>query len=181
MMDWMHPLKLFDGIFTKKRRILLVCRENICRSPMAEGLLREQLSHAGFDKDIEVLSAGTHATQPGRRPDLRAERAAAIAGIDLTKIRAKRVTPKDIASSDLVLAMDKSNLEDLMRMCPEGHEYKVSLLLSHVPGEHRREVPDPYYGSTEGFETVFELLDNALAASVESLADGALREASDAR
>lgn len=151
-----------------------MCRENICRSPMAEGLLRERLVLAGLSDEVEVLSAGTHATQPGRRPDPRAERAAAIAGIDLTKIRSKRVTAKDIGESDLVLAMDKSNLEDLMRICPEGQEHKVSLLLSHVPGEQSREVPDPYYGSTEGFETVFDLLDSALSASVEEITDAVL-------
>ncbi|MFK7977792.1 MAG: low molecular weight protein-tyrosine-phosphatase [Halioglobus sp.] len=174
MIDWQRPWRMFDVFFTEKRRILIVCRENICRSPMAEGLLREQLAIAGLGKEVEVVSAGTHATQPGRRPDPRAERAAAIAGIDLTKIRARRVTPQDIDESDLVLAMDKSNLNDLMRICPEGQEQKVSLLLSHVPGEQAREVPDPYYGSTEGFETVFELLDTALSASVEGITDAVL-------
>lgn len=173
-MEWLRPLRIFDAFFTKKRRILVVCRENICRSPMAEGLLREQLAIAGLSDEVEVLSAGTHATQPGRRPDPRAERAAAIAGIDLTKIRARRVTAKDIDDSDLVLAMDKSNLEDLMRLCPEGQEQKLSLLLSHVPDKQGQEVPDPYYGSTEGFETVFELLDEALSASVGEIADAVL-------
>lgn len=174
MIDWLRQLGIFDAFFTEKRRILVVCRENICRSPMAEGLLREQLALAGLGDEVDVVSAGTHATQPGRRPDPRAERAAAIAGIDLTKIRARRVTPKDIEDADLVLAMDKSNLEDLMRICPEGQEQKISLLLSHVPGEKDREVPDPYYGSTEGFETVFALLDEAISASVEELADAVL-------
>ena len=169
-MDWLRSLKIFDGFFTEKKRILLVCRENICRSPMAEGLLREQLALAGLDDQIEVASAGTQTTQPGRRPDPRAERAAAMAGIDLTRQRAKRVTDKDIVNSDLVLAMDESNLEDLLKICPPGHEEKIGLLLAQVPGGQLREVPDPYYGSTEGFETVFALLDEALSASVERLA-----------
>jgi len=166
-----RPLRIFDGFFTEKKRILLVCRENICRSPMAEGLLREQLALAGLSDEIEVASAGTQTTQPGRRPDPRAERAAALAGIDLTRQRAKRVSEKDIVNSDLVLAMDESNLEDLLSICPQGHEEKIGLLLAQVPGEHRREVPDPYYGSTEGFETVFALLDEALSGSVERLTD----------
>lgn len=170
-MDWRRPLRVFDGFFTEKKRILLVCRENICRSPMAEGLLRAQLELAGLSDEIEVVSAGTHTTQPGRRPDPRAERAAGMAGIDLSKMRARRVAERDIVNSDLVLAMDESNMEDLLRLCPAGHEHKIHLLLAQVPGEERREVPDPYYGSTEGFETVFELLDGALSSSIQRLAD----------
>lgn len=174
MIDWRLPLRLFKPLFPPKKQILLVCRENICRSPMAEGLLRRELELMGLGREIEVRSAGTQATQPGRHPDQRAERAAAIAGIDLSKIRSSRVTTGDVVRSDLVLAMDDSNLRDLRLLCPEEHQYKISSLLSHAPGQSLQEVPDPYYGSTEGFETVFELLENVIAEAAVELADQVL-------
>lgn len=141
---------------------------------MAEGLLQRELRNAGVDDLIEVDSAGTQTTQSGRRPDKRGERAAAIAGIDLTKMRSRRVRTADLVNSDLVLAMDNSNVRDLKRICPEDHRYKISLLLSLAPQQQLREVPDPYYGSTEGFETVFELLQSATSEAAADIIDHVL-------
>jgi protein-tyrosine phosphatase len=138
---------------------------------MAEGLLRHHLKQTEWGNTVQVRSAGTQATQPGSRPDQRAQRAAALAGVHIGRIRARRVTERDLVRSDLILAMDGTNVRDLMEMCPAGHEHKISLLLGHSLGHELDEVPDPYYGSAEGFEQVFELIDLAVANLILQLPD----------
>jgi protein-tyrosine phosphatase len=149
-------------MFQRKIRVLFVCTENICRSPMAEGVMRQHLRHSGLLGRIKVSSAGTRTSQPGARPDKRAQKAAAATGITLGRIRARRVTERDLEGCDYIIAMDKANMRDLMKICPPEHSHKVSLLLSHLPGQDMDEVPDPYYGSYEGFEEVFQLIDRAV-------------------
>lgn len=148
--------------FQRRTRILLVCTENICRSPMAEGLLRQHLLHTELADRVEIHSAGTRASQPGCRPDQRAQKVAALRGINLSRTRARRVTERDLTRSDFIFAMDESNMRDLTSMCPLEHQEKLSLLLSHHRGQPMLEVPDPYFGSVEGFERVFQLLDAAM-------------------
>ncbi|MDG1945256.1 MAG: low molecular weight phosphotyrosine protein phosphatase [Halioglobus sp.] len=145
-----------------KNRVLLVCTENICRSPIAEGLLRLYLERSELRDTVEVCSAGTKASRPGCRPDLRAQKVVAYAGINLGRMRARRVTARDFLSSDFVFAMDELNVSDLLEVCPPAHQHKISLLLSHHAGEALIEVPDPYYGTSEGFERVFKILDDAM-------------------
>jgi protein-tyrosine phosphatase len=84
-------------------------------------------------------------------------------GIDLRRIRARRIDLQDFERSDLILAMDHSNIEDLHKVCPSGYENKIDLLLSYLPGNVLDEVPDPYYGSYEGFVEVFNLISAAVA------------------
>jgi protein-tyrosine phosphatase len=144
------------------RRILFVCTENICRSPMAEGLLRFHLARSGPGNSFRVASAGTIVSQPGARPDLRARQAAAAAGVDLGRIRASRVTERMLAESDFVFAMDRANLRDLLALCPEGRGARISLLLSHLPEIGFEDVPDPYYGSVRGFYENFDLIEQAV-------------------
>lgn len=170
-MQWRDLFAKVSQLFSRKKRVLLVCRENICRSPMAQGLLQRQIAKAGLQGQIEVMSAGTHTTQPGSRPDKRAERAAALGGIDISKLRARRVSKADLMRSDLVLAMDAANLRDLRRLCPSEHHDKLQLLLDLSPNQGLTEVPDPYYGSTEGFETVFQLLRDITNEASESILD----------
>lgn len=158
------------SLFQRRTRILLVCTENICRSPMAEGLLRHYLQQNELRDLVEVRSAGTRASQPGCRPDQRAQKVAALRGINLSRIRAHRVTVRDLERSELVFAMDESNLRDLSEMCPSAHQEKLSLLLSHHRGQPLLEVPDPYFGSIEGFERVFQLLDGAMSDLISYLA-----------
>jgi protein-tyrosine phosphatase len=149
-------------LFQRKSGILLVCTENICRSPMAEGLLRHNLQQSELRDLVEVSSAGTQASQPGSKPDQRAQKVAALRGINIGKIRARRVTERDLVNNDLVFAMDESNMRSLLEMCPRGHQHKISLLLSHQLTQPFVEVPDPYYGSAEGFERVIQILDTAM-------------------
>ncbi len=149
-------------LFRRKTRILLVCTENICRSPMAEGLLRHNLQQTNLRDLVEVYSVGTHASQPGSRSDQRAQKVMALRGINLGRIRARRVTARDLVRSDFVFAMDEANMRDLWQLSLPEHQYKLSLLLSHHAGQPLLEVPDPYFGSIEAFERVFQILDDAM-------------------
>ena len=149
-------------LFQNKTRVLFVCTENICRSPLAEGLLRHHLQQAGKGRGVKVSSAGTRASQQGVKPDQRVVRVAAEAGVDLGRIRAHRITQVDLARSDYVFALDKSNLAALQAICPPEHQHKISLLLSHLPDPALEDVPDPYYGNYQGFERVFQLVEAAV-------------------
>ncbi len=120
-------------------------------------------------RKASVSSAGTHASQPGARPDVRTLRLAAAAGIKLGNIRARRVTEKDLVIADVVLAMDRGHLHALKQMCPPEHRHKISLLLSHDPSQQLEEVPDPYYGSFDGFIEVFALMESAIIKLVSSM------------
>lgn len=149
-------------MFQRKTGVLLVCTENICRSPMAEGLLRHHLQRSDLRHTVEVGSAGTKASMPGCRPDQRAQKVAALRGIDLSGVRARRVTERDLQRSEFIFAMDEGNMRDLMALCPAESQNKLSFLLGHHVGQPLREVPDPYYGSAEGFERVFQIIDDAM-------------------
>lgn len=150
------------GLFKRKHRILFVCTENLCRSPMAEGLLTHYFREIGLDAEFEVASAGCAASQPGRRPDPRAQKVAAQAGIDLSRMRVRRFSDRDFDRSDMIVAMDENNMRDLQRNCPPVFRDKLSLLLDYRPDSDLIEVPDPYYGSAEGFQDVFEIIDAAV-------------------
>jgi protein-tyrosine phosphatase len=151
------------------RRILFVCMGNICRSPTAEGVFRKVLSERGPDLDIDLDSAGTHGYHVGAPPDPRACRAAERRGIDLKPLRARRVTPQDFEQFELVLAMDEQNREFLLEMCPAEYRHRVRLLLEFAPQLERREVPDPYYGGSTGFEHVLDLVEEAAVGLLEYL------------
>lgn len=150
------------GLFKRKHRILFVCTENLCRSPMAEGLLAHYFREMGLDGEFDVDSAGTSASQPGSRPDPRAQKVAAQSGIDLSRMRARRILDRDFDRSDMIVAMDANNLAALQRICPPVFLDKLSLLLNYHPDGDLTEVPDPYYGSAEGFQDVFEIIDAAV-------------------
>jgi protein-tyrosine phosphatase len=151
------------NFFQHKKRVLLVCTENICRSPMAEGLLRAYLQRCDLGHTIEVSSAGTKASMPGCRPDQRAQKVAAQRGIDLSGMRARRVTERDLQRSEFIFAMDEGNMRDLLTMSPPQWQHKISFLLSHQLSRPMLEVPDPYFGSAEGFERVFQIIDDAMS------------------
>lgn len=149
--------------------ILMVCLGNICRSPMAEGVLRTKLLRAGLDRRVEVASAGTHGERGGA-PDARAVAAAARRGYDLSRIRSRRVVAKDFERYHLLLAMDRENLDYLGSICPEGCGDRLGLLLDHGPPTLGvREVPDPYYGAPAGFERVLDLIEPACDSLVQNL------------
>ena len=145
-------------------RILLVCLGNICRSPTAEGVLRHSLRAAGLLGEVEVESAGTGGWHVGHPPDERATRAAAAREIELVG-EARRFEPGDFDRFDLILAMDRANLEDMRALAPGPEaEAKLGLLREHDPAAvaaGELEVPDPYYGGDDGFEHVLDVVQRA--------------------
>ncbi len=140
-------------------RILFVCLGNICRSPMAEGVFRAEAIRRGLEVDID--SAGTSDWHVGEPPDPRAREAAAGIGIDISGLRGRQATRRDMEAYDLILAMDRDNLEHLKRLAGPEHADKVRLFLDFAPRRMEDEVPDPYYGGPEGFAHVLELLQDA--------------------
>jgi protein-tyrosine phosphatase len=151
------------------RRILFVCMGNICRSPTAEGVLRKVLAEQAPELDVLIDSAGTHGYHTGAPPDPRACRAAERRGVDLKPLRARQVTATDFAHFELVLAMDEQNRQFLLEACPPEYQNRVRLFLDFAPHLERREVPDPYYGGSTGFEHVLDLVEEAAAGLVEHL------------
>jgi protein-tyrosine phosphatase len=151
------------------RRVLFVCMGNICRSPTAEGVFRKLVAERAPELDIQIDSAGTHSYHEGDPPDPRARRAAERRGVDLSTLRARRVSAADFAHFELVLAMDEQNLGHLLEQCPAEHRDRVKLLLEFAPHLDRREVPDPYYGGSSGFEHVLDLVEAAGAGLLEHL------------
>ena len=140
--------------------VLFVCMGNICRSPTAHGVMRKLLLEQGLEDRISVDSAGTHAYHVGEAPDPRSQEAAAARSIDLSDLRARAVEPNDFQSYDLIVAMDKQNLELLEKLRPAGSPAELRLMLSFAEG-YGGEVPDPYYGGADGFEQVLDMLEEA--------------------
>jgi protein-tyrosine phosphatase len=142
-------------------RVLFVCMGNICRSPTIEGVFRQIVERELPDRYIEIDSAGTHAYHVGEAPDPRAQRAAERRGFDLSALRARRVIAEDFAKFDLVLAMDPLNVAVMEEVCPAEQRARIRLLLEFAPGVGREDVPDPYYGGSNGFEFVLDLAEEA--------------------
>ena len=140
--------------------VLFVCMGNICRSPTAEGVFRHKVEENNLQNQISIDSAGTHAYHVGSSPDKRAQEAAVKRDIDLSNQRARRVCADDFSEFDYIIAMDESNMEDLLAICPVGYEDRVHLFLAFSDSE-QSEVPDPYYGQGRGFEIVLNLVEDA--------------------
>jgi len=134
-------------------KVLFVCTGNICRSPTAEGVLKEMARQHGVELHVE--SRGTHDYHVGEPPDERAQDHAKRRGYDLSAQRAKHFGKRDFEEFDLVLAMDRGHLRMLQRLCPPQHAGKLKLFLQEA------DVPDPYYGGPEGFEHVLDLVEAA--------------------
>ncbi len=153
-----------------KVRVLFVCLGNICRSPSAEGIFRSQVVAAGMQHAIEADSAGSIPFQVGKAPDRRAQLTARANGIEIEDLRARLVTPNDYRNFDLILAMDDSNLADLLAECPEEYKQKISLMMSHSAAGRGVEVPDPYYGDVT-FERVWAMLEDACGGLLQKICD----------
>jgi protein-tyrosine phosphatase len=141
--------------------VLFVCMGNICRSPTAEGVFRHQVERAGLSHLIVTDSAGTLDYHVGDPPDPRAQAAAKRRSYDLSRLRGRQVKGEDFERFDYLLAMDRDNLAYLHRLSPPDHRAKVQLFLEYATNASLREVPDPYYGSAEGFERVLDLVEDA--------------------
>lgn len=138
-------------------KILMVCLGNICRSPLAEGILRSKLSN-----NFIVDSAGTGGWHAGELPDKRSIEIAKKKGLDITNQRARKFTKNDFSEFDIIYAMDNSNLKDILQLAPnEDAKKKVHLILNEIYPNKNMDVPDPYYGLNDGFEKVYNMLDEA--------------------
>lgn len=147
-------------------KILMVCLGNICRSPLAEGILKHKAENAGLDWVVD--SSGTSGFHIGEPPHHLSQKVARINGIDISGQRCRQFSEEDLRYYDKIYVMDQSNYTDLQRLCraawmPE----KVMLILNELyPGEDR-EVPDPWYGGESGYHEVFDMLEKACEKIIE--------------
>ncbi|WP_418500814.1 low molecular weight protein-tyrosine-phosphatase [Flagellimonas sp.] len=140
-----------------KTKVLMVCLGNICRSPLAEGILASKV-----DPDhVFVDSAGTGGYHIGKPPDRRSIAVARKYGLDISHQRCRQFSRQDFAEFDLIYVMDRSNFSNVARLASTSEEaQKIKLLLEEVP-LGISEVPDPYYGEADGFEEVYQMIDRA--------------------
>ena len=138
-------------------KILMVCLGNICRSPLAEAVLKSKL-----DSNFTVESAGTAAYHVGNKPDPRSIAVARQNGLNITNQRARKFTKQDFEDFDIIYAMDNSNYQNIIGLAENSQQKeKVKLILNESFPDKNLDVPDPYYGGDKGFENVYNMLDNA--------------------
>ncbi|SET20241.1 protein tyrosine phosphatase [Nitrosomonas marina] len=143
-------------------KVLFVCMGNICRSPTADAVFRHTVKKANLEHAFSVDSAGTHAYHVGNPPDRRAQGAAMRRGYQMNDLRARKVHPDDFAKFDYILAMDHENLSILQQRCPDRFSHKLELMMHYSKGVYsNHEVPDPYFGGDQGFETVLDMIEEA--------------------
>ena len=141
--------------------VLFVCTGNICRSPTAEGVLRKLANERGLTEHIKIDSAGIGTWHVGDPPDLRSTETAKQHGIDISGQRARAIELIDFEAFDLILAMDNSHFQHLKPRCPEPLLDRVGMFMSYATVTKITEVPDPYYGQQDGFERVFNMIEDA--------------------
>lgn len=156
-------------------RILFVCMGNICRSPMAEGAFRKHLRDCRPNISVIIDSAGTHGYHTNAAPDPRAQTAAARRGIDISSLKARRVSEEDFERFDYILAMDQDNHDWLIGRAPAEHHDKIRLFLELSSPSSQASVPDPYYGSARGFERVLDLVQEGAKGLLRKLVEESRR------
>jgi low molecular weight protein-tyrosine phosphatase len=154
---------------SKRVSVLFVCTGNICRSPTAEAVFRKLAADAGMSESVVADSAGTHGYHVGDPPDPRAQGAAAERGYDLSGLRARRVDRADLRSFDLIVAMDRGHLTALSRLAEPATAHKLKLMMSFSSAFEEKDVPDPYYGGTQDFEQVLDMLEDAARGLLDAL------------
>ena len=136
----------------------MVCLGNICRSPLAEGILRSKFENSKID--IFIDSAGTANYHIGEHPDIRSMANAKKHGIDISKLKARQFQVEDFDKFETIFAMDSSNYSDIISLArDENDKRKVEMILNRLYPESNMAVPDPYFGGEQGFENVFILLE----------------------
>ena len=144
----------------------MVCLGNICRSPLAEGILKNKTQNL----DVFVDSAGTSSYHVGNLPDSRSIEIANKNGIDLTYQRARQFSEKDFDDFDKIYAMDTNNYSNIISLARnQSDRDKVDVILNELTPKSYDSVPDPYYGAGDGFQIVYDMLDNACDAIVGKL------------
>lgn len=150
-------------------KILMVCLGNICRSPMAEGILRSKTK----ELDIEVDSAGTSDYHVGEHPDPRAVLSLRKKGINIGHLTGRQFEVADFDRFDLIYAMDDKNYQNILKLATSpAHAAKVKMLVNELYPGSDGIVPDPYFGGPKGFEEVYKLLDKATDRIIERINNG---------
>ena len=145
----------------------MVCLGNICRSPLAQGILEHKLREKGLDWIVD--SVGTGGGHIGMRPDDRSMQIALKHGIDISEQEARRISYRDIVEFDLIYCMDAANYVNVRDMCHTlEEEAKVKLIMDESDPGKKMEVPDPYYGGSSGFDKIYQLLDRACDAVIKN-------------
>ena len=152
-------------------RVLFVCLGNICRSPTAEGVLRDLAAREFPGVPLYVDSAGTADYHVGEPPDRRTVAAARRRGYDLANLRARRISRTDFENFDYILAMDRANLAELEQLGEGVIGGRLGLFLEFAPEVDGEEVPDPYYGGVEDFERVLDLCESGARGLLRRLVD----------
>ena len=153
--------------------VLFVCMGNICRSPTAEGAFK----HADIEMEgqIKIDSAGTHGYHVGESPDHRSQATAKEYGVDISSQKARKAMVEDFQHFDYIIAMDRSNYEDLKRLTTnEASQQKLSLFMAYSKEWDDEEVPDPYYGN-DGFKQVFDMVQSASEGLLKHIVDNNLK------
>ena len=147
-------------------KILMVCLGNICRSPLAEGILKSKLP-----KDLFLIdSAGTANYHTNKAPDKRSIAVAKKYGIDISNLKGRPFHVSDFDTFDFIYVMDKSNFENINKLARnKSDKAKVNFILNEVYPNKNKNVPDPYYGALDGFETIYKMLNNACDAISKKL------------
>src|SRR5690554_1617397 len=145
---------------SKQASVLFVCLGNICRSPTAEGVFRKLVEKAGLQEQIYIDSCGTSNWHIGKGPDARSIDAAGRRGVDITGLKARQFTEKDLDTFDYVVVMDRQNLADAKDIWHQNGGTKPTLFLEYGNSD-LAEVPDPYYGGEDRFEHVLDLIQEA--------------------
>lgn len=149
-------------------KVLMVCLGNICRSPLAEGLLANKVRLK--ELDIEVDSAGTSGHHAGNPPDYRMQETALQFGVSINHIRSRQFVIDDFDAFDLIFVMDTQNYNNVIEMAQTQEDReKVKFILNELYPRQNRAVPDPYYGGEQGFEKVYQLLDEATDAFLSNI------------
>jgi protein-tyrosine phosphatase len=155
-------------------RILMVCLGNICRSPMADGLLRKKVKELGLN--IFVDSAGTANYHVGSSPDQRMIDTAKSRGTDINQLKARQFTAQDFIDFDVIYVMDQSNLTNVKALCSDNHNMeKVKLIRNEIVSTQGMHVPDPYYGTMKDFMHVYDLLDEVTDAIIQKIQNDKIR------
>jgi len=154
---------------TQQISVMFVCLGNICRSPMAEGVFRQVVDDAGLSHRFKIDSSGTGSWHVGRPPDIRAQQALGLRGIDISAQRARQVARDDFKTFDLVLAMDRANHNRLHSLAPDVYEPNIRLFMKYAPEMGICEIPDPFFGGAEGFDYVRNLIEVASRGLLASL------------
>ena len=150
------------------QKVLLVCLGNICRSPTAHGILSHKLKQQGVNALVD--SCGTGAWHAGSPPDDRAIKVAQSKGYDLSSLRARQLKKNDFDQFDYILAMDARNLADVIKVAPSNYSGVIGLFLDYAKHLDMTEVPDPYYGGSDSFHRVIEMLEQAADGLIENMA-----------